>query len=154
MRLFDVIDGRVPTFCPLPPYLFLPTMLPDEPERVSAWIARHGRSFDQITPRGRAVSRPEGEQWRRAEQALRSAKAAPWSFEQIEWRPEALVAVFRAGDRRAALLLESRDERRRSFGDTRDFNVSYLNEWRGSACSFDAEFVKARIADLRRAESG
>ncbi|MGZ3419705.1 MAG: B12-binding domain-containing radical SAM protein [Polyangiales bacterium] len=154
MRLFDVIDGRVPVFCPIPPYLFLPAMLPDEPERVAAWIARHGRSFDQITPRKPAPTLPRGTEWERAEKVMRAASNAAWAFEQLEWRPEALVAVFRQGDRRVAVLLERREPARRSFAFTRDFNVSYLKEWRGSACIFDAGFLRARVEELRRSESG
>src|SRR5262249_4773846 len=59
MRLFDLIDRRVPVNCPTPPYLALPAMLPDEdPARLEAWMARHGREFDQLTPKQRSTSTP------------------------------------------------------------------------------------------------
>ena len=51
MRLFDHVKGRVPVTSPLPPYLVLPAMLPNEdPARIEAWMERYGREFDQIKP--------------------------------------------------------------------------------------------------------
>ena len=51
MRLFEVIDGRVPVDSPFPPYLFLNESLPaEELPRIEAWMERFGRSFNQLAP--------------------------------------------------------------------------------------------------------
>lgn len=157
MRLYDHVDGRVPTISPIPPYLILPAMLPDEdPVRLEAWMERHGRIFDQIEP-GDVRARPpclepEGV-WARALEALQQ-EVAPWAFETFEHDRGRLTVVFRHvdGESRLAMQLEARDPGLPSFARTASFNVSYLQSWQGLPCRFDEAWLRRRIDDVCRAE--
>lgn len=157
MDLFDRIGGRVRTISPIPPYLALPAMLPTEdPARLEAWMARHGRIFDQLRPGGGIpvqTEAPEGS-WARALEILRRGAGPRWQFEAFDHRAGELTAVFRESDgsARIAVQVEPRDSTKRSFAQTRDFNVSYLREWRGTPCELDAAWLSERVRDLRRSE--
>ncbi len=165
MRMFDHIDKRAPVNSPVPPYLALPAMLPDEdPARLEAWMDRHGREFDQLTPLHEQGSRgappPPSPLWARAESALQAVRRhGAWTMKALQ--PNAygsaragLVALFHREDRGdfSAILLEPRDPARKAFARTQDFNVSYLRQWQGQECGFDEGLVRACVTALTRAE--
>ena len=160
MRLFDVIDGRASAMSPIPPWLALPAMLPDaDAAELERWMDRHGRAFDQISPREKpgAVAPADGPTervaeatWRRAESMLTRNLGERWLLESMDRDSQTLVAVYRTTDgaARIALHLEPRDSTRRLFAMTDDFNVSYMREWRGLPCVLDEEWMAMRVAEL------
>ena len=172
MRLFDLIDGRVPVNCPTPPYLTLPAMLPDEDSaHYEAWMARHGRHFDQLTPKPRSTSTPSDSlpsdpafvaACERARQALtRSPPHGEWRVERfdpaITTESRHGMAVFFGRDaepRRMVVLLESRNGEGRSYAESRDFKISYRTEWKGRPCGVDNELLEWCVDTLRGAEAG
>jgi hypothetical protein len=167
MRLFDRIDGKVQANSPIPPYLALPAMLPEaERATAEAWMARHGREFDQLTPphdgAARGASAPEvvSAVWACAQRALEGASPDGWVLDGIHHRiasgdEAALTALYKASGGAAtfALQLEPRDTARKAFARTRDFNVSYLRSFQGVPCSADDALLRACISALTRAES-
>jgi len=141
---------------PIPPYLALPAMLPDEdPARLDAWMERYGRVFERILP---LLERTARDVWEQAEQAF--ARVAPytgWIREDLvrcarDGAPPALVALFRRpeGGPRVALTLERRDAERPAFAQTRDFNVTYRHDWRGVRCDFDEGLIRHCVRELDR----
>lgn len=166
MRVFERIDGRATTCSPVPPYLALPAMLPDEdPARLENWMARHGRVFDQLTPnqekRLHAATPARTAEWTRAREALESLPVGGgWTLEGIEWRGNdaattELVALFHrvSGEERLAVLVQRGLAGRRAFTKTRDFDVSYLRQWRGLPCIFDERLVSSCARKLREVET-
>lgn len=166
MRVFERIDGRATTCSPVPPYLALPAMLPDEdPQRLEAWMARHGRVFDQLTPnqekRLHVATPARTAEWTRAHEALESLQfGETWKLEGAEWRGNdaataELVVLFRrvSGEERVAVLVQRSQAGRRAFTKTRDFDVSYLRQWRGLPCIFDEQLVTSCARKLREAEA-
>jgi hypothetical protein len=167
MRLFDLVDGRVPVTCPFPPYLLLPAMLPDEdPARLESWMERHGRDFDQITPK-ESAARPVALEpafaaaCERAQQALtRGVPSGNWRVERFDSSittaaRSGMVVVFR-GDAEARLMvvvLEPRDGEGPSYAQTQHFNLSYWTQWRGRPCDVDSELLEWCVGTLRGAES-
>jgi hypothetical protein len=164
MRLFERIDRRVPANSPVPPYLALPAMLPEEdPARIEAWMDRYGREFDQMTPlheqgmRGKPP--PPSPLLVRAEHALRAARRdGGWVMEGVEPRAQGgagFVALFRREGQsgRSAILVEPRDPARKAFARTRDFNVSYLQQWQGRSCVFDDGLLRDCLRRLARLEA-
>jgi radical SAM superfamily enzyme YgiQ (UPF0313 family) len=154
MDLFDRIDGRVRAISPIPPYLALPAMLPTEdPARLEAWMDRHGRIFDQLRPGGGIPSQTEAPDgmWARALEVLQRGAGPRWRFEAFDHRAGELTAVFRKADGtgRIAVQVQRLDTTKRSFAQTRNFNVSYLREWRGMRCELDATWLSDRVRDLR-----
>jgi hypothetical protein len=167
MRLFDLVDGRLPVMCPFPPYLFLPAMLPEDPARVEAWMTRHGREFDQITPKepGRppAVLEPAfAAACERAERVLAtSLPDGKWRIERFDRTMSTdsragMAIIFRhhAESRRMVVILEPRSGECPSYAQTRDFNLSYWTQWRGRPCDIDAALLDWCVETLRGAESG
>ncbi len=141
MRVFDHVAGRAPTLSPIPPYLALPAMMGEAHQaRVDTWMARHGRLFDQMIPGGDEPLPEPLPQWDSVAEAL-AQLTGDWSVEQLVRRPDALIAVFRRDAQRVAVSVEHRDETRKTFAFTRLFNVSYLSNWLGIACDFDAALV-------------
>jgi hypothetical protein len=171
MRLFDRIDRRVQVNCPTPPYLALPAMLPDEdPARLEAWMARHGREFDQITPKQQSTSTssnslPSDPAFVAA--CERARRALTSSLPHGEWRIERFaptsatasghgMAVFFGRDaepRRMVVLLESRNGDGPSYAQSRDFKITYWTQWKGRPCGVDGELLQWCVATLRRAEA-
>lgn len=162
MRLFERIDGRVPTSSPVPPYLALPAMLPDEdPARLAAWMDRFGRVFDELSPLADRAARDPATlaAWVQAERLLAGVRPrAGWDrVESVrvaaDGEPPALVVLFRrrGGDERAALCLEPLDPTRKAFARTRDYNVSYRVDWCGARLVFDEPLMRHVIDELRRA---
>jgi radical SAM superfamily enzyme YgiQ (UPF0313 family) len=166
MRIFDRIASRAPVCSPIPPYLALPAMLPNEdPARIEAWMNRHGRIFDQLTPNQKkpfptagAVRSPV---WVRAGRVLETLQSVDgWVQEELQWREQGeanteLVGIFRhmQRDERVAVILQRSDPGRRAFTKTRDFDVSYLRQWQGVPCSFDERLVTRCARSLREAET-
>jgi hypothetical protein len=169
MRLFERIDGRIPTTSPIAPYLALPAMLPDEdPARLEAWMDRYGHDFDQITPdnpkktgRGKASGRAISGAWERAARMFEAGRGhGGWTMDGLEMRgadgePPRLVVLFRRkdGGEPVAVVLEAHDPARKAFARTRDFNVSYQRDWRGLRCGFDEGLLRHCVRELQRTES-
>jgi hypothetical protein len=165
MRMFERIDKRAPANSPIPPYLALPAMLPDEdPAHLEAWMARHGREFDQITPLHEQAPRgappAPSPLWARAEGALQAGRRyGAWVMDALQSNAyggarAGLVALFHreGGGESSAILLEPRDAARKAFARTRDFNVSYLRQWQGKDCGFDEGLMRACVTALTRIE--
>lgn len=170
MRVFERIDGRATTCSPVPPYLALPAMLLDEdPARLEQWMARHGRVFDQLTPNqekrldvATSAQAPERTpEWKRAHEVLETLRAwEGWTQEGIEWRGHdadttELIVLFhrKPSEERVAVQVQRSQAGRRSFTKTREFDVSYLRQWRGLPCIFDERLVAFCARKLREAES-
>ncbi len=148
MRLFELVGGRVPVNSPFPPHLLLPSMLPETPrEELDAWMARYGRSFDQLTPVVRPVpSDPRTDSLRVAIEAATPPEG--WKLEAFDVARagktrSGLSVVFldATGERRFCLQLHPLDANSPAFSHSRDFNVSYANAWKGLPCVFDAELM-------------
>lgn len=168
MRLFELIDGRVPVTCPFPPFLFLRDMLPDEdPGHLDGWMDRYGRSFDQITPMERRVRRqtaPADPEFTaacaRAQRALAAAvPGGAWRIESFDCAlPDAsrpAMAVFFCRDvepGRLIVVLEPRDDGGATYAQSRHFNITYRNRWRGRPCDVDHAVLSWCVETLRRAE--
>lgn len=166
MRVFDRIAGRASVVSPVPPYLALPAMLPEEdPAHLEAWMQRHGRVFDQLTPRQEqrlpAAPSTRTPAWVQAARVLEQlAEIGPWVQEKLEWRGQGdakteLIGLFRhaQGNERVAVLLQRCEAGRKAFTKTRDFDVSYLRQWQGLPCTFDEALVSRCAASLREAEN-
>jgi anaerobic magnesium-protoporphyrin IX monomethyl ester cyclase len=165
MNMFDYIGGRATVCSPVPPYLALPAMLPDEePARIDAWMARHGRVFDQLTPnqekRLHVAAPARSREWIRAERVFEGLRASDgWEQEGVEWRGSLakteLVVLFRRPlhKERVAVIVQRSEPGRRAFTKTRDFDVSYLRQWQGLACTFDERLVTSCARLLRDAEA-
>lgn len=152
MQAFEAIDLRVPTNSPLPPYLFLPAMLPEEPAAsLERWMDRYGHTFDQISPaQTRLLS---GSQPKTLAQPLLLARAAltttapPPGFvlegvAESTGSPVGLVALFRGeAGARVALALDLPVAGRRAYASAGDLDLSYLNSWQGFPCSFDKQLI-------------
>jgi hypothetical protein len=165
MRLFERIGDRATALSPVPPYIALPAMLPEEPrERLDAFLERFGRSFDQLSPPRRAApasgdEAAAGGPWASARAAI-EASALPdgWSRSGLAWGAErgagpALVALFsRVDGERMAVELKPRDPARRAYAATSAFNVSYLKQWEGRPCGMDAALLDGLVRALRHAE--
>ncbi|MFO0598887.1 MAG: radical SAM protein [Myxococcaceae bacterium] len=151
MAAFDRLASRVEVMSPVPPYLMLPAMLPGDPA-VEAWLARHGRVFDQLTPPARvrhdAPTRTEGG----AAAPLAQVSVPGWRFEGFFARASSVIALFSsAGGRRVALELTPADPARRAFAHTARGNLSYLKQWDAHPCDFDETLVRACVGALERA---
>ncbi len=166
MRIFDRIGGRAPVCSPIPPYLALPAMLPDEdPSRIDAWMGHHGRIFDQLTPNQKkpvpAALTARSPAWLRAARVLETLHTVDaWVQEGLSWRGQGeakteLVGVYRhtQRDERVAVILQRSEPGRRAFTKTRDFDVSYLRQWQGLPCGFDEPLVSRCARSLREAEA-
>ena len=161
MRLFDHIDRRAPTLSPIPAYLVLPAMLPDEdPALIDAWLARHGRVSEQLSVEDQVVARAwtASYTWSRAQRTLEAPHlCGEWTVEHSELRkgdgdPQRLVVLFRRDGERVAVRLEPHDPTRQAFAHTRDFNVTYQRDWRGVPCAVDLTLLRRCIGELQRAE--
>lgn len=145
-------------------------MLPNEdPARLEQWMARHGRVFDQLTPNQEkhldvAISAQAPErtlEWKRAHEVLETLRAwEGWTQEGIEWRGHdaattELIVLFhrKPNDERVAVQVQRSQAGRRAFTKTREFDVSYLRQWRGLPCIFDERLVSSCARKLREAES-
>ncbi|MBL8913007.1 MAG: radical SAM protein [Archangium sp.] len=148
MTFFERIAGRVETVSPIPPYLLLPAMLPDEPQRVSAFLERFGRSFDQLTPPARHGGAAVVEVDSPTHRALRGVSVDAWRFESFGQRAGVVIAIFAAGDSRVAVEVAPPDKSQRAFVHSAAGNVSYLQQWNGKACVFDERVVRACVAAL------
>lgn len=154
MRLVEHIGDRVPVASPIPPYIALPAMLPNEPG-LDAWMDRYGRSFDQITPpqdKALAPRAPELEDdgWGPVARMVEaSLPFGGWALEGIErrGRERGIVVVLVAGERRAAVSIEPRDPNKRAYLLTRRHALSYLNQWQGLRCTLDEALVR-RLAEV------
>lgn len=158
MTLFERIGGRVETVSPVPPYLMLPAMLPHEPEAVQAWLARFGRSFDQLTPpQQHRITTDEVAPVERetpTHRALKAVAVPGWRFEAFGQRAGVVVALFAPASgagARAAVEVAPADASQRAFVHSRAGNVSYLQQWDGQPCVFDERVVRACVAALERA---
>lgn len=174
MALFELVHGRALPLSPVPPYIALPAMLPDEdPARIERWLTRYGRQFDQLMPNAHhplqrdKTSTPSlnaddrvPEPWSEVARIFRtSSPVAGWELEGLCLldRPseEGLVVAFRRteGTDRACLLVERANPQKRSFACNEHYNLSYLKKFNNSNCVFDAPLMRwgARMLNARLA---
>ena len=130
-------------------------------------MARHGREFDQITPKETAPTPAELEPTFAAA-CERAERVLATNLPDGEWRIErfdrtmttdsrgGMAIVFRhhAESRRMVVILEPPNGECPSYAQTRDFNLSYWTQWRGRPCDVDAAVLDWCVDTLRRAESG
>jgi len=169
MELFDRIGERTQATTPFPPALAWPMMLPDaDPAALHAWFERHGRAHDQLDGDGRGGD-PGGPSGGRAGPALldeaslrdlalaweQGLAGSPWTVEACECRvvsqtPSVVVLLAEAATaRRVAVALQGHAEGRGAFARTPRFLVSYLTNWRGLGCVFDAGVLRRGLEIIR-----
>lgn len=140
-------------------------MLPDEDlSHIDAWMSRHGRIFDQLTPNQKkpipTITATRSPVWLRAARVLETLHTVDaWVQVELSWRGQGeakteLVGLFRhmQRDERVAVILQRSEPGRKAFTKTRDFDVSYLRQWQGLPCVFDESLVSRCARSLREAE--
>lgn len=162
MRLFEAVAGRTAAVSPIPPYLALPAMLPDPADAPArdAWMARFGRSFEQLRSRGAPPPADDHDPAFTADlaRALARLEAAAlpegWALEGARWggadaRSRFRVVVFRRADgARFALQLARRDDARPAFARAAGLNVSYLRDFGEGACVYDEPLLRRCVGAL------
>ncbi|MFO0551555.1 MAG: radical SAM protein [Polyangiaceae bacterium] len=156
MRLFDHVAERASVVSPIAPYVALPAMWPEGATEIEAWMRRHARAFDQLTPvkdkllaeRVPDLGSPVLDQ---ATAAVRAMSSEPFHLEGLAPRAQGgFVAVFVREGERVAIQVELSNPARRVFARAGAVDVSYLKSWQGLPCIFDEALVRRCVDALAR----
>lgn len=178
MSVFERLHRLLPVTSVLPRKRVLQWMAPHLPESfIDAWCTVHGESNFEGPPEALLApsyanideSTPEVEQdrityptlleeWLEPTLVIGSEVGNGWMLAAFEMTSDPLVAVLRfencRDDRTAAIHVTPRDTSRPTFQHSRHFNVSYMDQFRGTPCAVDLSLTRDVVALFSRHETG